>query len=209
MFGPVGGGRGRRGGRGHAAQGGKKKKKWQEDLDAPSPTSDYELPPSPRNDGDSPPPPSPSRIAAAAAAAAAGPSSSSPKRSRSDVFKTGNPHAYMDIEIDGRDVGRVEFELFKREVPRTAENFRCLFTGERGTGRESGLALDYTASTFHRIIPGFMAQGVGLALFARDILPNVLPNYFAKLFCQTLPNDDNSQCGPCNQTDNPRELQPS
>jgi len=55
-------------------------------------------------------------------------------------------------------VGRMEFELFAREVPRTAENFRALCAGDRGVGRDTGAALDYTASKFHRIVPGFMAQ---------------------------------------------------
>ena len=52
----------------------------------------------------------------------------------------------------------IVFELFADSVPKTAENFRALCTGEKGTGR-SGKALHYKGSRFHRIIPEFMCQG--------------------------------------------------
>jgi len=51
------------------------------------------------------------------------------------------------------------FELFADVVPRTAENFRCLVTGEHGASPSSGKPLHYRGSRFHRIISGFMAQG--------------------------------------------------
>ena len=43
------------------------------------------------------------------------------------------PNVFMDISVKNIDVGRIEFELFS-DCPITAENFRCLCTGEKGTG---------------------------------------------------------------------------
>lgn len=65
---------------------------------------------------------------------------------------------FFDISIGGVKEGRVVFELFSDKVPRTAENFRALCTGEKGVGR-SGKPLHYKGCTFHRIIPKFMIQG--------------------------------------------------
>ncbi len=69
-----------------------------------------------------------------------------------------NPRVYFDISIGGAPRGRLTFELAADVVPRTAENFRALCTGEKGTGG-SGKALHFKGSAFHRIIPGFMCQG--------------------------------------------------
>ena len=49
------------------------------------------------------------------------------------------------------------FKLFC-DVMITAENFKCLCTGEKGVG-VSGKKLHYRGNKFHRIIPGFMIQG--------------------------------------------------
>ena len=62
-----------------------------------------------------------------------------------------NPTVFFDIETGGEAAGRVEFELFADVVPKTAENFRALCTGEKGFG--------YKGCNFHRVIPGFMCQG--------------------------------------------------
>ncbi|PHZ07400.1 uncharacterized protein RHIMIDRAFT_274769 [Rhizopus microsporus ATCC 52813] len=70
-----------------------------------------------------------------------------------------NPRVFFDIDIDGNRIGRIVFELFADQVPKTAENFRALCTGEKGLGKVSNMPLHYKGSIFHRIIKGFMCQG--------------------------------------------------
>uniref|UniRef100_A0A0K0D1L9 peptidylprolyl isomerase n=1 Tax=Angiostrongylus cantonensis TaxID=6313 RepID=A0A0K0D1L9_ANGCA len=63
----------------------------------------------------------------------------------------GLPRVYLGVKIGIRYIGRIVIELRQDVVPRTAENFRSLCTGEKGFG--------YEGSIFHRIIPKFMLQG--------------------------------------------------
>lgn len=62
-----------------------------------------------------------------------------------------NPRVFLKMRIGSEEIGRMVVELFSDVVPKTADNFRCLCTGEKGFG--------YKGSPFHRIIPQFMCQG--------------------------------------------------
>ena len=82
------------------------------------------------------------------------------KRTHSKLpdFKQTNVQTFFDIAIgeegeDGYEKGRVVFEVFDKDVPKTAENFRALCTGEKGA------EYHYKGNCFHRIIPNFMMQG--------------------------------------------------
>lgn len=59
-----------------------------------------------------------------------------------------NPRCFLDISIGGEMEGRVVVELFADVVPRTAENFRALCTGEKGVGPNTGVPLHFKVIFF-------------------------------------------------------------
>jgi peptidyl-prolyl isomerase H (cyclophilin H) len=42
----------------------------------------------------------------------------------SEALRRGNPVVFFDISIGGAPAGRIKLELFKKDCPKTVENFR-------------------------------------------------------------------------------------
>ncbi len=82
---------------------------------------------------------------------------------------SGNPVVFLDLELDGKPLGRVLLQLRKDVAPRTSENFRRLCTGEPGFG--------YKGSRVHAVVPGSylrggdITHGTGLGGRSADGLP--------------------------------------
>jgi len=72
------------------------------------------------------------------------------------VKNPSNPVVFFDITIGGSNAGRIIMELFADVVPKTAENFRQLCTGEY---RKNDIPVGYKGCPFHRILKDFMIQG--------------------------------------------------
>ncbi|KAI1286727.1 Peptidyl-prolyl cis-trans isomerase D [Halotydeus destructor] len=76
----------------------------------------------------------------------------------SDLVPQGNPYVFLDVGVGQEPIGRIVIELYAHVLPKTAENFRALCTGELGIG-QSGKPLHLRRTVFHRVIKKFMIQG--------------------------------------------------
>lgn len=88
------------------------------------------------------------------------------KKKKNQPDDVNNTHVFMDIEIENDEDAenpsqsfRLIFKLWDHVVPKTAENFRALCTGEMEPPPGSRDPLHYAGSRFHRMIKGFMIQG--------------------------------------------------
>ncbi|KAN0049998.1 hypothetical protein ACTA71_003096 [Dictyostelium dimigraforme] len=68
-----------------------------------------------------------------------------------------NQRTFFDVEIDGKPIGRIIFELFNDVAPKTTENFRVLCLGTQYS-KITQTRLHYKGTPFHRIIKNFMVQ---------------------------------------------------
>lgn len=72
---------------------------------------------------------------------------------------------YDSLFKSDQTVGRIVIELRADVVPKTAENFRALCTGEKGIAPGTGTRLHYKGSKFHRVKSLFMSQGGDIVNF--------------------------------------------
>ena len=70
-----------------------------------------------------------------------------------EIVDSSNPKVFLDLQQGEDPSFRIEIELFKNVVPKTAENFRLLCTGENPEG------LSYKGTIFSKVIKDFMMLG--------------------------------------------------
>lgn len=71
------------------------------------------------------------------------------------VFNYKNCKVFMDVEADGKKLGRMIFEIYSQYLPYTSVNFINLCKGITKDGK----TYSYKNTKFHKIIPGMLTQG--------------------------------------------------
>ncbi|WVQ79520.1 hypothetical protein IAT38_001619 [Cryptococcus sp. DSM 104549] len=69
------------------------------------------------------------------------------------------PNVFFAVAVNGKPLGRIEFQLYDTPTPKTAANFRALCTSKKPDGTPLPTGFGYKGTSFHRVIPGFMCQG--------------------------------------------------
>lgn len=122
------------------------------------------------------------RLRSAAAAYAAKRAKTGSTDAATATVPVKNPRVVLEVQLEPLGPGapappalvgggEIEIELRADVVPKTAENFRQLCSGEGGHVRlvtrdgssRRTVRLSYEGSRFHRVIPGFMVQGGDIA----------------------------------------------
>jgi len=70
-------------------------------------------------------------------------------------FEDTNSQPFFDISVGDQYIGRIIFQLFDEEVPKTCKNFRYLCS----TGLLNKSSPSYQETIMHRVIKDFMIQG--------------------------------------------------
>lgn len=112
---------------------------------------------------------------------------------------TNNSFCWMDISIDGAPAGRITFELYSSQLPRTSANFAHLCRGDRTT---STGPLTYRGSSFFRCAPGAWVMGGDVSEGHRG---NGGDSIYGRVFPDEgfmIPHDARGVLGMCNDGPN-------
>jgi len=83
----------------------------------------------------------------------------------------GTCSVYFDIQVGTQNVGRITIALFGDIVPKTAENFRALCTGDHGFG--------FKGTHINKVIRGFFVQGgIIEGASGERVSPSIYGEYF-------------------------------
>jgi peptidylprolyl isomerase len=66
---------------------------------------------------------------------------------------------FLEIEIEGKSIGKISFGLFGKNAPEAAENFLGLSKCDKGKGKYTNQPLCFKGTKFHRIVSYFGLQG--------------------------------------------------